>query len=107
MVSRLNQVIEAACEANGAMYVDIDLLFDGHRFCEEGVQEPSNDESTWFFTLDYRDSREDERSTQQMLSSPFKDYFAMVKAFHPTAAGHKAIAGSIARTITKRQSAGP
>lgn len=35
------------------MFADINPLFDGHRFCEEGVTEPdSNNPNTWFFHRD-------------------------------------------------------
>ena len=35
MVRLINDVIKAAVEAHEAIYVDVDRLFEGHRFCEE------------------------------------------------------------------------
>lgn len=50
LVRLLNSVIRSSAEAHGAIYIDIDEVFQGHRFCEEGVTEPRPDwEGTWFF----------------------------------------------------------
>jgi len=52
LVSMLNDVIRASADLHGAKYVDIDGLYEGHRFCEEGVQEPDlGRDDTWFFNL--------------------------------------------------------
>lgn len=95
IVGMLNDVIRATAEAHEVEYVDIDELFDGHRFCEEGVKEPSNTNQTWFFNLRYP-SRESDDADQQVLPTPIEDYLDMTRAFHPTALGHEAISRKLA-----------
>ncbi|KAK5044836.1 hypothetical protein LTR84_010374 [Exophiala bonariae] len=52
LVSMLNDVIRASAELHGVEYIDIDPVFEGHRFCEDGVREPDiGREATWFFNL--------------------------------------------------------
>lgn len=105
LVAMLNTVIEASARAHGATYVDIDTLFEGHRFCEEGVDEPRPDwEGTWFF----RESPacDEEQSAlsvnayghgqrQSRLPNPFRKFSDLTKTFHPTLRGHQAIAQHI------------
>jgi lysophospholipase L1-like esterase len=100
----VNDVIQAAADAHGAIYVDIDTLFEGHRFCEEGVVEPSQRDETWFFNIDMtRDDAShlvetsDER--QHTLPGPVKDFFDLTKTFHPTSRGHAAIAKEVVRLV--------
>ena len=99
MVSMLNDVIRAATEAHDATYVDINRLFEGHRFCEEGVVEPSDRSGTWFFNIDLNQAEpeylETDSSAQNLLPRPIKDFFDMTKTFHPTGLGHQAIAKEI------------
>ncbi|ETN41434.1 uncharacterized protein HMPREF1541_03370 [Cyphellophora europaea CBS 101466] len=102
IVGMLNDVIEASAEAHGASYVDIDQVFDGHRFCEEGVVEPSSTNQTWFFNLEYPQPRTAPSAGQHVLPGPIKDYLDMTRAFHPNALGHKAIAEKIAQLILNR-----
>ena len=99
IVSMLNDVIRASAEAHGVEYVDIDELFEGHRFCEEGVKEPSNTNQTWFFNLKYP-APEVYNADQQILpGGPIRDYLDMTRAFHPTALGHEAISRKLASII--------
>ncbi len=59
LVKRLNTKIMAAVdqvtqtlEFGEVRYIDIDLAFENHRFCEPGVLEPNNKRpDTWFFLL--------------------------------------------------------
>ena len=104
MVRMLNDVIRGAAEAHGAIYVDVDGLFDGHRFCEEGVVEPADRDETWFFNMHF-DKSEAERprrvdfSPQNIIPGPIKDFFDLTKTFHPTSMGHAAIAKEIVRLM--------
>jgi lysophospholipase L1-like esterase len=100
----VNNVIEAAADAHGAKYINIDAMFEGHRFCEEGVIEPSQREATWFFNMNMtRDdaSRVAEASDerQHTLPEPIKDFFDLTKTFHPTSRGHAAIAKEIVHLV--------
>jgi lysophospholipase L1-like esterase len=99
MVDRLNDVIKAAAEAGGARYVDADQLFEGHRFCEP--KGPGRVEvAPWFFSAGTSDdSGEDGRQEQKVIGSPLEDYIEMIRAFHPTADGHTAIAKAISQII--------
>jgi hypothetical protein len=54
----LNQVLQTAISSSAhssqIAYVDTDPFFEGHRFCEEGVDEPSyNNPDIWFFPWQY------------------------------------------------------
>jgi len=93
LVRLLNAVIRAAAEAHGATYIDIDAVFEGHRFCEEGVVEPADRDDTWFFTLNYDHNRELSRPAdiQTTINNPFKEFFDLTRVFHPTGLGHKKI----------------
>jgi lysophospholipase L1-like esterase len=102
LINRLNDVIEAAAEAHGVEYVDIDGVFEGHRFCEDGVPEPAPDRvETWFFSMrsakhsgtGNRDHQHD--TTQQIFPNPIKDFFDFARVFHPTSPGHTAIKDAI------------
>ncbi|KAK3901862.1 SGNH hydrolase-type esterase domain-containing protein [Staphylotrichum tortipilum] len=63
LVSDMNNVVKAAAETvskastfGQVVFVSIDELFEGHRFCEPGVTEPNNKTpNTWFFLLQGRD----------------------------------------------------
>lgn len=99
IVDMLNDVIRASAEAHGVEYVDIDELFEGHRFCEEGVREPSNTNQTWFFNLRYPAPTSDNADQQILPGGPIQDYLDMTRAFHPTAQGHEAISRTLASII--------
>ena len=105
LVGRLNDVIEAAARAHGAEYVDIDHIFEGHRFCEDGVLEPApGRRETWFFSLSYeRESGadQDDDLVQRLFPNPFKDFFDFARVFHPTSLGHTAIKDEILRHILR------
>jgi hypothetical protein len=46
--------VGGVARAHGAVYEDVDRVFEGHRFCEEGVVEPElGREGTWFFNVEY------------------------------------------------------
>jgi hypothetical protein len=60
LTSRLDQTIKdivgnySPPEGATITYVDTDPYFDGHRFCEEGVQEPSyRNKNIWFFPCEF------------------------------------------------------
>jgi hypothetical protein len=63
LVTDMNNVVQAAAEAvskdstfGQVVFVSIDELFEGHRFCEPGITEPDNkNANTWFFLLQGRD----------------------------------------------------
>ena len=56
---RLNEKIQSVIDANQPesgriTYVDTDPYFEGHRFCEEGVKEPSyRNKNIWFFPCEF------------------------------------------------------
>ncbi|KIW18494.1 hypothetical protein PV08_02782 [Exophiala spinifera] len=115
LVGMLNDVIRATAEAYGAVYVDIDAAFEGHRFCEAGVQEPDlGREETWFFNLP--SAMTDEVVTKQPLQNPIgvahgrsigvsnSDILDMERwrVFHPTSLGHKGIAGVLIDEVVAR-----
>ena len=102
LVRRLNDVIRASAEVFGAEYVNMDAAFRGHRFCEDGVEEPSQRSGTWFFNLKY--PNEDaltptSNRVQQGLFDPFKDFIDLTKTFHPTSQGHTGIKEAIIRHL--------
>jgi hypothetical protein len=106
LISRLNDVIDAAARAHGAQYVDIDGAFEGHRFCEDGVPEPVPDRrDTWFFSMTYASDNGVGKGenppdiVQQILLNPFKDFLDYARTFHPTSLGHTAIKDEIPRQI--------
>ncbi len=103
LISKLNDVIEAAAQTHGAEYIDIDSCFEGHRFCEEGVVEPdSQRDETWFFNLKYgaqSASFSGERQSglvENGILDPIKD---LTRTFHPTSFGHTAIKEEILRHV--------
>jgi len=111
MVTMLNDVIKAAAAAHGALYVDMDMVFEGHRFCETGVVEPDPLRSdTWFFNLLYPDTdrissvnyatKAKHQEPQASLLGPIRDFLDLTKVFHPTSDGHAAIAQEILRLIS-------
>lgn len=112
LVVMLNTVIEASARAHGATYVDIDMLFEGHRFCEAGVVEPRPDwEGTWFFReTPTTDALQDllplpetqAEQNQMRLPNPFRKFFDLTRTFHPTARGHEAIARHISSIIVEQ-----
>lgn len=105
LVVMLNDVIRGSAEAHGAVYVDIDALFEGHRFCEEGVVEPRPDgEGTWFFREDPARNRQMHEQSlspthgseqQRVLAHPLSRFAGLTRTFHPTIEGHAAIAEKI------------
>ncbi len=107
MVRMINDVIQAAAEAHEATYVDVDRFFEGHRFCEEGVVEPSDRNETWFFNIAFSDGksgfdRGPNSNPQNILPEPVKDFFDLTKTFHPTSLGHQAIAKAIVSLVRSR-----
>jgi hypothetical protein len=70
-------------------FVDFNKEFDGHRFCEMGVNEPDKDPTrSWFYNTDTKDDM-----------SKVDDRQRLERALHPTASGHKVIGMKIAATI--------
>ncbi|KAK4118392.1 SGNH hydrolase [Parathielavia appendiculata] len=67
LVSDMNEVVKAAAEKvsresefGQVVFVPIDELFEGHRFCEPDVKEPDNkNPNSWFFLLQGRDAAPD------------------------------------------------
>ena len=106
MVRMMNDVIQGVAEAHRVTYVDVDRLFEGHRFCEEGVIEPSDRNDTWFFNIDLDDNRSErpqrDHSAQNALPGPIKDFFDLTKTFHPTGLGHQAIAKEIVGLVRSK-----
>ncbi len=50
------------------LFVDYDALFEGHRFCEEGVQEPDYlRQDTWFFLIGGSDNADDSGQEGDLL----------------------------------------
>ena len=70
-------------------FVNYNKDFDGHRFCEMGVNEPDNDPTrSWFYNVDTKDKL-----------SKVEDRQRLERALHPTASGHKMIARKLAVAI--------
>ena len=68
-------------ERDVVTFVDYNKAFDGHRFCEEGVNEPDYDPSrSWFYNVDTKDEL-----------SQVEDRQRLERVLHPTASGHKMI----------------
>jgi len=111
IVALLNDVIRASATAHGAVYVDIDKTFGGHRFCERGIIEPRPDNNeTWFFrespeqnAVGTEKSRHD-ASDQQRLSAthPSRRFAELTRAFHPTVNAHAAIAATIMEIVKEQ-----
>jgi hypothetical protein len=68
-------------------WVDVDTVYNGDRFCREGVEEPDRkNDDTWFFHLGeghLKDSSDDNATTQVWPEW-------MAETFHPKSAGHGA-----------------
>lgn len=104
----LNYIIGTTAVDNGAEYVDLDAIFEGHRFCEEGVVEPDvNRNATWFLALDRKTAMNDrsvvgneplEIDEQSVLAIQDIPEFAV---FHPTTLGQRAIAKAIMTQLEK------
>ncbi|KAL9105434.1 MAG: hypothetical protein Q9227_009395 [Pyrenula ochraceoflavens] len=111
LVRLLNVVIEGAAKAGGAEYVDIDLPYEGHRFCEAGVEEPNLERiETWFYNLQPDKSAETslmrffEREyshyhEQQVVGSMASSFEELTRVFHPTPEGHEGIAKAILKQL--------
>ncbi len=121
LVMMLNDVIRATAEVHGAVYVDIDAAFEGHRFCEEEVQEPDlRRHETWFFNLPSAEtsmhvSEQMLRVQNQNLQAhgginrlPNGDFpnIETWRVFHPTSLGHKGIAMVIMDEVLARTAGG-
>ncbi|KAK5072270.1 hypothetical protein LTR70_010648 [Exophiala xenobiotica] len=111
LVVMLNDVIGASAAAHGAVYVDIDKTFEGHRFCEPGVTEPRADNNdTWFFrqsseknvvvTEDIQHGVPDQGRLS--VTNPFRRFADLTRAFHPTVNGHAAITGTIIEVVKEQ-----
>ena len=111
LVDILNDVIRATVEAYGAVYLDVDAVFEGHRFCEEGVQEPDIERSeTWFFNIPAPETLQaltEERVQLQTLKSSqveaggIKHYAdaKVFRIFHTTSLGHKRISETLVEKV--------
>lgn len=74
MVLAVNAKIKNSIEAVNSEYattkvyfVDYDHLFEGHRFCEKGVDEPDYQRNdTWFFLVGGRDNTGNEKDDMQL-----------------------------------------
>lgn len=66
----LNEAIKKACslaDPRKARYVDIDAMLDGHRFCEDGVSEPDQENAnTYFFHYPYGVDDDDDPAIQYL-----------------------------------------
>jgi GDSL-like Lipase/Acylhydrolase family len=107
LVRMLNHVIRSAAEASGADYVDIDKVFNRHRFCDDGVGEPDDSRSdTWFFNLDNSSGgiRKSEGmhdgEWQEILSTGLgRGFVDVTRVFHPTKDGHGGIRDAIIKYL--------
>ena len=117
LVMMLNDVIKATALVHGAVYVDIDGAFEGHRFCEPGVKEPDLDKrDTWFFNVPPPQIAHivDGIADQQPLSHqgmpdpgtvpPEWPEMRKWRVFHPTGLGHHGISEVVVREILLRTS---
>lgn len=115
LVRLLNTVIEGATSANGAQYVDIDEPFTGHRFCEDGVQEPDISRTdTWFYSLNGTSPKLHSEGSgsrfpetfvdnlQKTIGTTSSDFEQFTRVFHPTPDGHTAFADAIFKSWKKR-----
>lgn len=108
LVDMLNTVIKSTAKAHGMIYVDIDKLFEGHRFCEKGVQEPHLDQDrTWFFRQASKHYTYAEPPVENLINSrqvTIQNYGLrgssdLTRTFHPTHLAHRAIAEEILSII--------
>lgn len=113
LVVMINDVIRAAVEVHGATYVDIDAVFHGHRFCEDGVHEPDLERpETWFFNLPRVDmgtilrphTSEGQPALDRLDRLDRQDWLDIKtwRVLHPTSLGHQAIADEIVRQALRR-----
>ncbi|KAL2422581.1 hypothetical protein ABEF91_004835 [Exophiala dermatitidis] len=114
LVEMLNEVIRATAQVHGALYVDIDTAFAGHRFCEDGVHEPDLERTdTWFLNLPPSDfggggrgqllqgpERTPERHRAHVDGSGLPTLEDWV-TFHPTTLGHRGITEEIMGLLRK------
>ena len=91
---RLADIVREYKEESGidaVTFVDYNKDFDGHRFCEVGVNEPDKDPTrSWFYNVDTKDEL-----------SKVGDRQRLERALHPTASGHKMIAKKLAAAISQ------
>ena len=106
LVQLLNDVIKTTAIGNGAEYVDINTVFKGHRFCENGVVEPDvQRDETWFLTLGspvMSSGRSimgglQSREAQAVVGHGIPEF----AVFHPTILGQQAIAEAIMQQLEK------
>jgi lysophospholipase L1-like esterase len=115
LVMMLNDVIKATARLHGAVYVDIDHAFEGHRFCEPGVQEPDLDRiETWFFNtpppqvMQYNErgqiqlNLDDGEGMPDPESVPEWPEMKKWRVFHPTGHGHHGISEVVVKEILLR-----
>lgn len=110
MILMINEVIKAVTQVHGAVYVDIDRVFRGHRFCEDGVLEPAPERSdTWFFTVGTQNLSLVDQSGFDRSEPPIQNNARYslteipdMKTFHPTGLGHTGIAQEIVREVLSR-----
>lgn len=106
LVRLLNDIIKITAIDNGAEYVDINAVFEGHRFCEEGVMEPDvQRDDTWFLTLG-SSKIADKGSIVAGLQSDdaqavVRDGIPEFAVFHPTFLGQVEIAKAVMRQLEK------
>ncbi|EXJ87872.1 hypothetical protein A1O1_04799 [Capronia coronata CBS 617.96] len=114
LVDMLNDVIRAIADTHGAVYVDVDSVFEGHRFCEEGVHEPDlQREDTWFFNLpapEMEVAADNREQVVQLLDITKEDHKGVIddtgfpsmttlRVLHPTSMGHHGISKQIVRVL--------
>lgn len=89
----LNKAIQAAVALNtGVTYIDIDSALTGHRFCEEGINEPDQtNENLWLFHYPYNEPNPDVEitGTGQAISGP--DYTSVLEAANTKVFGTSSI----------------
>ena len=117
LVMMLNDVIRATAQLHGAVYIDIDHAFEGHRFCEPGVMEPDLDRSgTWFFN--FPPPQAGKHSAELLSQHPLGNVEEMPdpatvpewpemrkwRVFHPTGFGHHGISEVVVREVLLRSS---
>lgn len=121
LVVMLNDVIRISAIEHNATYVDIDEVFEGHRFCEKGVIEPHPDwTGTWFFREVSRQAQDHaselvlKRKHQAQLTTGAEGnmhsatvmnglgrFAELTRTFHPTTEGHHAIADKVLEVLAK------
>lgn len=118
LVMMLNDVIKATALLHGAVYLDIDAAFEGHRFCEPGVKEPDlNRNDTWFFNIPpgpfarFQDVPQNPLGIDEEMSDPDTvppehPKMKTWRVFHPTGLGHLGISEAVVREILQQTSPG-